>query len=59
MKTNISEVFNSVLQGDRYLPITACAQSIFYRVTKYQFEHRDQMAKWKENGMEFPKRVVE
>nr|GEV46036.1 DNA-binding WRKY [Tanacetum cinerariifolium] len=32
---NMSEIFNSVLKGARYLPITSCVQLIFYRVVHY------------------------
>lgn len=35
LTTNMSEIFNSVLKGARYLPITACVQLTFYRVVHY------------------------
>ena len=35
MTTNLSEIFNSVLKGARYLPITACVQLTFYRLVNY------------------------
>ncbi|KAL7599378.1 hypothetical protein Lser_V15G26728 [Lactuca serriola] len=37
--TNLSEIFNSVLKGARFLPITACVQLTFYRMVHY-FEVR-------------------
>lgn len=52
-------VFNSVLQCARFLPIIACVQSIFYRITKYNFKHQDKVEKWKDNRLEFPKKVVD
>lgn len=35
LTTNMSEIFNSVLKGARYLPITVCVQLTFYRVVRY------------------------
>ncbi|XP_076905073.1 uncharacterized protein LOC143560716 [Bidens hawaiensis] len=32
---NLSEIFNSVLKGARFLPITACVQLTFYRLVHY------------------------
>ncbi|CAH1440539.1 unnamed protein product [Lactuca virosa] len=39
LTTNLSEIFNSVLKGARFLPITACVQLTFYRLVHY-FEVR-------------------
>ncbi|CAH1427413.1 unnamed protein product [Lactuca virosa] len=39
LTTNLSEIFNSVLKGARFLPITACVQLTFYRMVHY-FEVR-------------------
>ncbi|KAL6523564.1 hypothetical protein OROGR_017167 [Orobanche gracilis] len=39
LTTNLSEIFNSVLKGARFLPITACVQLTFYRLVHY-FEMR-------------------
>nr|KAJ0198666.1 hypothetical protein LSAT_V11C600319390 [Lactuca sativa] len=36
---NLSEIFNNVLKGVRFLPITACVQLTFYRLVHY-FEVR-------------------
>ncbi|XP_022014872.1 uncharacterized protein LOC110914385 [Helianthus annuus] len=33
--TNLSEIFNSVLKGARFLPITSCVQLTFYRLVHY------------------------
>ncbi|XP_052623600.1 uncharacterized protein LOC111881138 [Lactuca sativa] len=35
LTTNLSEIFNSVLKGARFLPITACVQLTFYRMVHY------------------------
>ncbi|XP_022023776.1 uncharacterized protein LOC110924041 [Helianthus annuus] len=35
LTTNLSEIFNSVLKGARFLPITACVQLTFYRLVNY------------------------
>ncbi|XP_076955122.1 uncharacterized protein LOC143629848 [Bidens hawaiensis] len=35
LTTNLSEIFNSVLKGARFLPITACVQLTFYRLVHY------------------------
>ena len=35
MTTNISEVFNSVLTGDRSLPVTALVQLTFFSLNSY------------------------
>ena len=39
LTTNLSEIFNSVIKGARFLPITACVQLTFYRLVHY-FEVR-------------------
>ncbi|CAI9297141.1 unnamed protein product [Lactuca saligna] len=39
LTTNLSEIFNSVLKGARFLPITTCVQLTFYRMVHY-FEVR-------------------
>jgi len=39
LTTNLSEIFNSVLKGAHFLPITACVQLTFYRLVHY-FEVR-------------------
>ncbi|CAI9272226.1 unnamed protein product [Lactuca saligna] len=39
LTTNLSEIFNSVLKGARFLPIIACVQLTFYRMVHY-FEVR-------------------
>ena len=41
MKTNISEVFNSVLKGDRSLPVTALVQLTFFRLNNYFVARRE------------------
>ncbi|KAI3796028.1 hypothetical protein L1987_38689 [Smallanthus sonchifolius] len=35
LTTNLLEIFNSVLKGARFLPITACVQLTFYRLVHY------------------------
>lgn len=35
LTTSMSEIFNSVLKGARFLPITACVQLTFYRLVHY------------------------
>ncbi|KAJ0615348.1 putative transcription factor interactor and regulator CCHC(Zn) family [Helianthus annuus] len=35
LTTNLSEIFNSVLKGARFLPITSCVQLTFYRLVHY------------------------
>ncbi|XP_076888150.1 uncharacterized protein LOC143538476 [Bidens hawaiensis] len=35
LTTNLSKIFNSVLKGARFLPITACVQLTFYRLVHY------------------------
>nr|XP_043609554.1 uncharacterized protein LOC122581395 [Erigeron canadensis] len=35
LTTNLSEIFNSVLKGARFLPITACVQLTFYRLVHF------------------------
>nr|GFD20952.1 hypothetical protein [Tanacetum cinerariifolium] len=35
LTTNLSEIFNSVLKGARFLPITTCVQLTFYRLVHY------------------------
>ncbi|XP_076929124.1 uncharacterized protein LOC143593352 [Bidens hawaiensis] len=42
LTTNLSEIFNSVLKGARFLPITSCVQLTFYRLVNY-FEVRRPM----------------
>ena len=41
MTTNISESFNGVLRAARFLPLTACAQVIFFRVVALFYENND------------------
>ncbi|XP_074293607.1 uncharacterized protein LOC141620702 [Silene latifolia] len=38
--TNLAEVFNNVLKGARFLPITALVKVTFYRVNSYFFQRR-------------------
>ncbi|XP_076892551.1 uncharacterized protein LOC143544312 [Bidens hawaiensis] len=35
LTTNLSEIFNSVLKGTRFLPIAVCVQLTFYRLVHY------------------------
>ncbi|XP_076901481.1 uncharacterized protein LOC143555896 [Bidens hawaiensis] len=42
LTTNLSEIFNSVLKGACFLPITSCVQLTFYRLVHY-FEVRRPM----------------
>ncbi|XP_076926428.1 uncharacterized protein LOC143589593 [Bidens hawaiensis] len=42
LTTNLSKIFNSVLKGARFLPITSCVQLTFYRLVHY-FEVRRPM----------------
>ena len=44
MTTNMSEVFNSVLKGDRNLPIIALVQLTFFRLNSYFVARREQGA---------------
>ena len=44
MKTNMSEVFNSVLKGAHNLPITALVQLTFFRLNSYFVARREQGA---------------
>ena len=41
MKTNISEVFNSVLKGARSLLVTALVQLTFFRLNSYFVARRE------------------
>ena len=42
MTTNMSEVFNNILKGARYLPITALVQLTFFRLNSYFVAKREQ-----------------
>ena len=44
MKTNMSEVFNSVLKGPRSLPFTTLVQLTFFRLNSYFVTRREQGA---------------
>ncbi|XP_038693778.1 uncharacterized protein LOC119991504 [Tripterygium wilfordii] len=57
MTTNMSEIFNSVLKGGRFLPITALVQLTFYRCNKYFVKRRMEAEQYRLQGSELPPQV--
>ena len=58
LTTNMSEIFNSVLKGARFLPITACVQLTFYRVVHYFDVRRSLGHNARANGDLFTPHVI-
>ena len=42
MTTNMSKVFNSILKGDRTLPVTTLVQFTYFRLNSYFIARREQ-----------------
>ncbi|XP_038721994.1 uncharacterized protein LOC120014144 [Tripterygium wilfordii] len=57
MTTNMSEIFNSVLKGGRFLPITALVQLTFYRCNKYFVKRRIEAEQFRLRGIDLPPQV--
>ncbi|XP_038688797.1 uncharacterized protein LOC119987957 [Tripterygium wilfordii] len=57
MTTNMSELFNSVLKGGRFLPITALVQLTFYRCNKYFVKRRIEAEEFRLRGIDLPPQV--
>nr|KAJ0189856.1 hypothetical protein LSAT_V11C800389420 [Lactuca sativa] len=56
--TNMSEIFNSILKGARFLPIISCVQLTFYRLVHY-FDVRRSLGRFAQaNGDVFTPHVV-
>ncbi|GKD60805.1 DNA-binding WRKY transcription factor [Tanacetum coccineum] len=58
LTTNLSEIFNSVLKGARFLPITRCVQLTFYRLVHYFDVRRPQGIHAQSNGERYAPHVV-
>jgi hypothetical protein len=58
LTTNLSEIFNSVLKGARFLPITACVQLTFYRLVHYFEVRRPLGSSAQANGDAYTPHVV-
>jgi hypothetical protein len=58
LTTNLSEIFNSVLKGARFLPITACVQLTFYRLVHYFDVRRPMGSSAQANGDVYTPHVV-
>nr|KAJ0210772.1 hypothetical protein LSAT_V11C400215000 [Lactuca sativa] len=58
LTTNLSEIFNSVLKGARFLPITACVQLTFYRLVHYFEVRRPSGSSARTNGNAYTPQVV-
>ena len=58
LTTNLSEIFNSVLKGARFLPITTCVQLTFYRLVRYFDVRRPMGSSARANGDVYTPHVV-
>ncbi|GJX69522.1 uncharacterized protein Tco_0305249 [Tanacetum coccineum] len=58
LTTNLSEIFNSVLKGARFLPITRCVQLTFYRLVHYFDVRRPQGIHAQVSGERYAPHVV-
>ncbi|XP_038713370.1 uncharacterized protein LOC120007236 [Tripterygium wilfordii] len=58
MTTNMSEIFNSVLEGGRFLPVTALVQLTFYLSNKYFVMRRIEVGNSRAEGREWPPQVL-
>lgn len=54
----MSEIFNSVLKGARFLPITACVQLTFYRLIHYFEVRRPLGSSAQANGDAYTPQVI-
>ncbi|XP_038678349.1 uncharacterized protein LOC119979787 [Tripterygium wilfordii] len=57
MTTNMSEIFNSVLKGGRFLPITTLVHLTFYRCNKYFVKRRIEAEEFRLRGIDLPPQV--
>ncbi|CAI9294106.1 unnamed protein product [Lactuca saligna] len=58
LTTNLSDIFNSVLKGARFLPITTCVQLTFYRLVHYFEVRRPLGSSAQANGDAYTPQVV-
>ncbi|XP_074266184.1 uncharacterized protein LOC141588651 [Silene latifolia] len=56
--TNLAEVFNNVMKGARFLPITALVKLSFYRVNAYFVERRGWARKRQQEGHSYAERIT-
>jgi hypothetical protein len=58
MTTNMSEIFNSIMKGGRFLPITALVQLTFYRCNSFFVTRRMNAESFGEQGIAWPPSVL-